>query len=85
MQLFIRKNNNKENIQNIQNVLQTNGQNRKKGTSNSLYFFIVATDTIDPVAHQGPGNLLGEEALLSRKNWLAIGDDFVFVDLFPQA
>lgn len=46
MQLFIRKNNNKENIQNIQNVLQTNGQNRKKGTSNNLYFFIVATRVV---------------------------------------
>lgn len=39
----------------------------------TIYIFLLlplewSLKTIDPVAHQGPGNLLGEEALLSRKN-----------------
>lgn len=62
---------------------------RKAPLTIYIFFLLLPLEwslkTIDPVAHQGPGNLLGEEALLSRKNWLAIGDDFVFMDLFPQA
>lgn len=71
MQLFIRKNNNKENIQNILMCYRQMVKTERKSPLTMYIFLLLPLEwslkTIDPIAHQGPENLLGEEALLSRK------------------